>query len=56
MTPRPGIIDFFRGNRTPEPVTTGELVPSTGSEVEHVTPPKKMKTSSTFRPRSTISG
>lgn len=41
MTPRPGIIDFFRGNRTTEPVTTGELVPFTGSEVEHVTPPQK---------------
>nr|DAE77523.1 MAG TPA: hypothetical protein [Caudoviricetes sp.] len=46
MTPRPGIIDFFRGNRTTEPVITGELVPVitgelvpvTGSEVEPVTP------------------
>lgn len=34
MTPRPGIIDFFRGNRTTEPVITGELVPAAGSEVE----------------------
>lgn len=38
MTPRPGIIDFFRGNRTTEPVITGELVPVTGSEVQPVTP------------------
>lgn len=29
MTPRPGVIDSFRGNRTTEPVTTGELVPVT---------------------------
>ena len=38
MTPRPGIIDFSRGNRTTEPVITGELVPAAGSEVEPVTP------------------
>lgn len=38
MTPRPGIIDFFRGNSTTEPVITGELVPATGSEAEPATP------------------